>query len=190
LATSAGNLAEVDARVSVCRACPRLVSWREDVAVMKRRAFAGEPYWGRPIAGWGDPRAWLLVVGLAPAAHGGNRTGRIFTGDRSGDWISPRCHRAGLAAQSSSVAAGDGQGLVGVRIAAPRALRAAGQPPHAAGTGHLRALVRREVTLLAGNLRVLMALGGFAWEAMLAAARRLDWSRRGRPRFGHGAQPT
>ena len=103
LAADAGAIAELDADVSVCRACPRLVAWREEVAVTKRRAFADQPYWGRPVPGWGSPRPRLLIVGLAPAAHGANRTGRVFTGDRSGDQLFASLHRCGLVNQAESV---------------------------------------------------------------------------------------
>ncbi len=116
LAASAGSLAELTARQSVCRACPRLVEWREQVAVAKRRSFAAERYWGRPIPGWGADQPAVLIVGLAPAAHGGNRTGRIFTGDRSGDVLFASLWRCGLAAKPASVAAGDGQRLLGARM--------------------------------------------------------------------------
>ena len=117
LAASA-DLPGLDAAVSVCRACPRLVTWREDVAATKRASFAGEPYWGRPIFGWGAARPAVLDLGLAPAANGGNRTGRIFTGDRSGDWLFASLHRVGLAARETSVHAGDGQRLLGTRMVA------------------------------------------------------------------------
>ena len=124
LAAGAGSLAELGARESVCRACPRLVEWREQVARVKRRAHSDEPYWGRPVAGWGNEQARILIVGLAPAAHGGNRTGRIFTGDRSGDVLFASLHRCGLAAQADSVRAGDGQRLLDTgmvpRSGAPR----------------------------------------------------------------------
>jgi uracil-DNA glycosylase family 4 len=181
------DLAELDARISVCRACPRLVAWREQVAVDKRAAFADQPYWGRPVTGWGDPGAWLLVLGLAPAAHGGNRTGRVFTGDRSGDWLFAALHRAGLAATGTSVHAGDGQRLLGVRIVA--AVRCA--PPDNRPTPQERDAcapwLDAELALLTG-VRVIVCLGGFAWDAalrQLAAAGHVV--PRPRPRFGHGA---
>jgi uracil-DNA glycosylase family 4 len=190
LAATAPGLATLDSRVSVCRACPRLVAWREEIAVVKRRAFAAEPYWGRPVPGWGDPQAWLLVVGLAPAAHGGNRTGRIFTGDRSGDWIFAALHRAGLAAQPESTAAGDGQALDGVRIAAPVHCAPPANRPDPAERDACGPWLDREVTLLEPGLRAVLALGSFSWTATLACARRLGWTTPGggsRPRFGHGA---
>ncbi|MCA0295177.1 MAG: uracil-DNA glycosylase [Actinobacteria bacterium] len=181
------DLHELDARVSVCRACPRLVAWREQVATEKRASFATEPYWGRPIPGWGDPQPWLVVLGLAPAAHGGNRTGRVFTGDRSGDWLFAALHRAGLAALPTSVHAGDGQRLDGVRIVA--AVRCA--PPDNRPTTDERDTcapwLAAELALLP-TARVILCLGGFAWDAALrqlaAAGNAVP---RPRPRFGHGA---
>ncbi|MDQ1625557.1 MAG: uracil-DNA glycosylase, partial [Actinomycetota bacterium] len=119
LAATARSVAELDARVSVCRACPRLVEWRESVAVAKRRSFSDQPYWGRPIPGWGDDRARVVVIGLAPAAHGGNRTGRIFTGDRSGDWLFAALHRVALASSPVSVTAYDALELHSTRITLP-----------------------------------------------------------------------
>jgi uracil-DNA glycosylase family 4 len=188
LARTAPDLAALEARVGVCRACPRLVEWREEVAVTKRRAFAGEPYWGRPIPGWGDERAWLLVVGLAPAAHGGNRTGRIFTGDRSGDWIFAALHRAGLAAQEHSVHAADGQRLVGARMAAPVRCAPPANKPLPVERDTCAPWLDRELELLAGSLRVVLALGGFAWDAFLTAASRGGWRVPvPRPKFTHGA---
>jgi uracil-DNA glycosylase family 4 len=186
LAANAPSLERLDARVSVCRACPRLVEWRERVAVEKRAAYRDEPYWGRPIPGWGDPRARILVLGLAPAAHGGNRTGRIFTGDRSGDWLFAALHRAGLARLATSTRAGDGQHLSDVRIAA--AVRCA--PPANAPTPEERDTCRpwlvRELELLRPRLAVVVVLGGFAWAALwpaLVAAGYDVPARRGR--FGH-----
>ncbi len=183
------DLAELTARVSVCRACPRLVTWREDVAEAKRASYSGEPYWGRPIAGWGDPQPAVLVLGLAPAAHGGNRTGRIFTGDRSGDWLFAALHRAGLAVQATSEHAGDGQRLLHTRMVA--AVRCA--PPDNKPTPEERDTcapwLDRELDLLLPTVRVVVCLGSFAWEAGLAAFRRLGHEvPRPKPRFGHGAE--
>jgi uracil-DNA glycosylase family 4 len=183
------SLEDVTARSSVCRACPRLVGWREEVAVAKRAAFADQPYWGRPVPGWGDAAPAVLVVGLAPAAHGGNRTGRIFTGDRSGDWLFAAMHRAGLAAQSTSVAAGDGQRLLHTRVVA--AVRCA--PPDNRPTVDERdtcaGWLDREVALVLAHVRVVLCLGGFAWTAALGTLSRAGCTvPRPRPRFGHGAE--
>nr|WP_269809687.1 uracil-DNA glycosylase [Kineosporia rhizophila] len=188
LSRSSGNLAELEARQSVCAACPRLVSWREEVARMGRRAYRGQPYWGRPIPGWGDPLASLLVVGLAPAAHGGNRTGRVFTGDRSGDWIFAALHRAGYASQERSEIAGDGQSLSEVRIAAPVRCAPPDNKPLPSERDACAPWLDRELELLP-HLRVMLALGTFAWDSALRAARRAGWTVPvPRPRFGHGAQ--
>ncbi len=188
LSRSSGNLAELEARQSVCAACPRLVSWREEVARMGRRAYRGQPYWGRPIPGWGDPLASLLVVGLAPAAHGGNRTGRVFTGDRSGDWIFAALHRAGYASQERSEIAGDGQSLSEVRIAAPVRCAPPDNKPLPSERDACAPWLDRELELLP-HLRVMLALGTFAWDSALRAARRAGWTVPvPRPRFGHGAR--
>ncbi|MGL5857680.1 MAG: uracil-DNA glycosylase [Angustibacter sp.] len=189
LAASAADVATVDARVSACRACPRLVAWREQVATTRRAAFADQPYWGRPVPGFGDPAPRLLVVGLAPAAHGANRTGRMFTGDRSGDWIYAALHRAGYAGVPYSRHAGDGQHLDGARIVA--AVRCA--PPANAPTGAERATcapwLDRDVELARPTLRAVLALGAIGFAAFLGSARRLGWAvPRPSPRFGHGVE--
>ncbi len=187
LAASAADLGELDARVSVCRSCPRLVAWREDVALVKRRAFADEPYWGRPIAGWGASDPTIALVGLAPAAHGGNRTGRIFTGDRSGDWLFAALHRAGLAAQPTSVRAGDGQRLIGVRMMAAVRCAPPANKPTVEERDTCRPWLDREFQLVAPTLRVIVALGGFGWTAVLATlASSGVVLPRPIPRFGHG----
>ncbi|WP_166133541.1 uracil-DNA glycosylase [Nocardioides ochotonae] len=183
------GLGELDARVSVCRACPRLVRWREDVAVHKRASYADQPYWGRPIPGWGPADARILVVGLAPAAQGGNRTGRIFTGDRSGDWLFASLHRVGLATRATSVHAADGQALVDTRMVA--AVRCA--PPQNKPTTEERHTcapwLDTELALLAGTVRVAVALGAIGWAAALTAFGAAGWKvPRPRPRFGHGAE--
>ena len=190
LASSAADVAELQARISVCRACPRLVRWRESVAREGRRAaFADQPYWGRPGPSFGDPEAEVLLIGLAPAANGTNRTGRMFTGDSSGDFLWAALHRTGWAALPTSVGAGDGQRLEGMRIVA--AVRCA--PPGNAPTGAERATcapwLARDVELALPHLRVVLCLGGIAWDAALGAARGLGWEvPRPKPRFGHAAE--
>jgi uracil-DNA glycosylase family 4 len=191
LATGAVSLAVLDARVSVCRACPRLVEWREKVARDKRRSYADETYWGRPVPGWGDATPSVLVLGLAPAAHGGNRTGRVFTGDRSGDWLYASLHRVGLAALPTSTHAGDGQRLLGTRVLA--AVRCA--PPANKPTPEERDAcapwLDRELAVTGRSTRVVVALGSFAWQAALAAYTRAGVDLpRPRPRFGHAAEVT
>ncbi|MEO7060886.1 MAG: uracil-DNA glycosylase [Lapillicoccus sp.] len=193
LAQAATTPAELDARISVCRACPRLVDWRESVATTgKRASFADQPYWGRPGPGFGDPdptRAEVLVVGLAPAANGTNRTGRMFTGDRSGDWLYAALHRGGYASQPTSTASGDGLVLHGIRIvAAVRCAPPANKPTPAERDtcGHW---LDRDLQLAAPRLRSMLALGSIGWDAALASARRVGWTvPRPKPRFGHGAE--
>ena len=189
LARGAQGLAVLDAASSVCRACPRLVAWREEVAVVKRRAYRDEPYWGRPAPGFGDPAAGLLVVGLAPAAHGANRTGRLFTGDRSGDWLLAALHRAGAANQAASTDAADGLELTGVRLAAAVRCAPPGNAPLPAERDTCLPWLGREIELTAPTVRVVLALGGFGWQATLGAARSLGWSvPRPAARFGHGSR--
>lgn len=185
------SLGELDAAVSVCRACPRLVAWRERVALEKRAAFADQEYWGRPAPSFGDPAPSILIVGLAPAAHGANRTGRMFTGDRSGDWLFAALHRAGYASQAEATHANDGLTLHGVRITATCHCAPPDNKPTTAEVATCAGWLDRELTLLSGELRSILCLGGIAWNATLAAARRLGWGvPRPKPAFGHGARTT
>jgi uracil-DNA glycosylase family 4 len=185
---SAERLEDIEREVVTCRRCPRLVAWRELVAREKRAAFAGETYWGRPIPGFGDPAARILVLGLAPAAHGANRTGRVFTGDRSGDFLFAALHRTGFANQPTSVRAGDGLELRDAWITA--AVRCA--PPQNKPTPRERdnclPFAVRELAALQG-VRVIVCLGAFAWDAALRLlSARGATVPRPRPRFGHGAE--
>ena len=175
--------------MSVCRACPRLVAWREQVALDKRAAYAGEPYWGRPVIGWGSRTPRILVVGLAPAANGGNRTGRVFTGDRSGDWLFAALHRAGLAELSTSEHAADGQRLHGVRLAAAVRCAPPANKPTPAERDTCAPWLDAELALVSPHLRVVVALGSFGWDAALKALARAGWTvPRPRPRFGHAVE--
>jgi uracil-DNA glycosylase len=189
LAGSAATLAELTARQSVCRACPRLVAWREQVAVTRRRAFVDEPYWGRPVPGWGSERPRLLIVGLAPAAHGGNRTGRIFTGDRSGDFLFASLYRCGLAEKPTSVSAGDGQRLIATRMAAAVRCAPPDNKPEPVERDACAPWLVAELRLVAGDLRTIVCLGGFAWQAIWSALGGCGFVLpRPRPRFAHGAE--
>jgi uracil-DNA glycosylase family 4 len=189
LAASAADLAELTARQSVCRACPRLVAWREEVAVARRKSFISETYWGRPIPGWGDPAPAILILGLAPAAHGGNRTGRIFTGDRSGDFLFASLYRTGLASQPTSVAPGDGQQLFGARMVAAVRCAPPENKPTPAERDTCAPWLAAELRLVAAPLRVIVCLGGFAWQALWPVLAEGGYEvPRPRPAFGHGAE--
>ncbi len=178
------EIGRLDAEVSVCRACPRLVDWREEVAVTKRRAYAAEPYWGRPVTGWGSAHPRILVLGLAPAAHGGNRTGRVFTGDRSGDQLFAALHRAGLVNQPTSVDAADGLSTNSIRVAAAVRCAPPGNAPTPAERAACEPWLAAEWRLIGRDVRVIVALGGFAWQAAL---RLVGAGVSPRPKFGHGA---
>jgi uracil-DNA glycosylase len=189
LAASAGSLDELTARESVCRACDRLVRWREQVALTRRRSFENEAYWGRPVPGWGDDAAAILILGLAPAAHGGNRTGRVFTGDRSGDWLFASLWRCGLAVQPESVAADDGQRLISARMAAAVRCAPPANKPEPSERDTCAPWLAAEFDLLTATLRVVVCLGHFAWQALWPQLSDAGYEvPRPRPPFGHGAE--
>jgi uracil-DNA glycosylase family 4 len=181
------GLAALEAEVTRCRRCPRLVAWREEVAATRRAAFKDDIYWGRPIPGFGDPAARVLILGLAPAAHGANRTGRVFTGDRSGDFLFAALHRTGFANQPTSVSRDDGLELTGAWItAAVRCAPPANKPTPAERDTCLPWTVA-ELDHVA-HVRVVVCLGAFAWDAALRLRAALGHPPpRPRPRFGHGA---
>jgi uracil-DNA glycosylase len=176
------DLQRLNRAVVQCRRCPRLVAWRERVASEKRAAFRDQVYWGRPVPGFGDPAAGLLILGLAPAAHGGNRTGRIFTGDRSGDWLFASLYRTGFANQPTSVAADDGLALSACYITAPVKCAPPDNRPLPAERDACAPWLAAELALL--DLRVVVALGAFAWDQALRHLGPV----RPKPRFGHGAE--
>ncbi len=181
------DLRELEREVISCRRCPRLVAWREEVARVKRASFAGEEYWGKPLPGFGDPDAAVLVIGLAPAAHGGNRTGRIFTGDRSGDWLFGSLYRTGFANQPTSVARDDGLRLGGCYISAAVRCAPPANKPTPAERDNCLPYLERELGLLE-SVRVIVTLGSFAWDATLRVLAALEVAiPRPRPKFGHGA---
>ena len=189
LAARASSVADLDAMVSVCRACPRLVTWREEVAEVKRKSFAAQPYWGRPVPGWGSAHPRLFIVGLAPAAHGGNRTGRVFTGDRSGDMLYAALHRAGLANSPLSVDAADGLALIDTRIAAAVRCAPPANKPTPAEQQTCVPWLDAEWRLVAEHVQVIVALGGFAWRAALQMVRTGGGSvGTPVPKFGHAAE--
>jgi uracil-DNA glycosylase family 4 len=176
------DLATLRSDVVTCRSCPRLVEWREQIGREKRAAFRDETYWAKPVAGFGDPAARLVVVGLAPAAHGANRTGRMFTGDRSGDVLFAALHRAGYASQAEAVAADDGLELAGAWITSPVKCAPPQNKPTVEERDTCAPFLERELDLLT-EARVFLVLGGFGYEAL---ARFLGL--RPRPKFGHGVE--
>ena len=182
------GIAELNRRVTSCRACPRLVAWREACAADPPRRYRGQEYWARPLPGFGDADAAILIVGLAPAAHGGNRTGRMFTGDRSGDWLYAALHRAGMANRPESVEAGDGLELRGAYVSAVvRCAPPANSPTTVERDTCIPYLVE-ELALLE-RVSVIVCLGAFAWDgALRMLARAGHATPRPKPRFGHGAE--
>ena len=187
--TDLAGLADLEAEIVSCFRCPRLVAWREAVALEKVKRFRDEPYWGRPLPGFGDPDGRILIVGLAPAAHGGNRTGRVFTGDASGDFLWAALHRAGLADRASSRRADDGLALTDVRIAAAVRCAPPANKPTIEERDTCAPFLARELGLLA-SVRVIVALGAFGWDAtlrVLAEGGHVPATGR-RPVFGHSAE--
>jgi uracil-DNA glycosylase family 4 len=187
MADRAAALAALTAEVVECRQCPRLVAWRELVAREKVARFRDETYWGRPVPGFGDPDARILIVGLAPAAHGGNRTGRVFTGDASGDFLFAAMHAVGLANQPTSRRADDGLALLDAYVAAPVRCAPPANKPTPDERANCQPYLVRELKILS-RVRVLVALGAYAWESSFRVAAALTGEdARPRPRFGHGA---
>ena len=181
---SGDSLDRIRGEIVVCRLCPRLVEWREQVAREKVARFTDQEYWGRPVPGWGDPDAAIVILGLAPAAHGGNRTGRIFTGDRSGDFLFASLHRTGFANQPTSVAAEDGLRLRDVYVGAVNRCAPPANKPTPQERDRCLPYLERELAVLR-DLRVLVALGAFAWDGALRALAALGHVVKPRPRFGH-----
>lgn len=178
----------LDQRVASCRRCPRLISWCQEVALTKRAAYRDEDYWGGPVPGFGDdPQIW--IVGLAPAAHGANRTGRMFTGDRSGDWLFASLHRVGLARQASSTSRGDGQALLGVRITAAVHCAPPANKPEPEERRACSHWLEEELRIIEPEVRVIVPLGGIAWTAALGVLRQVGWEVPS-TQFGHGASAT
>ena len=182
------SLVALEARITRCRSCPRLVAWREQVARLRRRAYRDEEYWGRPVPGFGDPAARIVLVGLAPGAHGSNRTGRMFTGDRSGEFLFAALHRAGLATAPVSVTRDDPLQLPGAFLTSAARCAPPSNRPTPEELKRCAPFLDEELELLS-RARVLVALGAVGWEAILAhlarTGRRLP---RPKPRFGHGAE--
>jgi uracil-DNA glycosylase family 4 len=176
--------------IAGCRLCPRLVEWRERVGAEKRKAFRDEEYWARPVPGFGDPAARLLVLGLAPAAHGANRTGRMFTGDRSGDWLYAALHRAGFATQPTSTHRGDGLELIGAWVTSAVKCAPPDNKPGPDERDACMPFVLRELAALP-DVRAVVCLGGFAWDGALRVLRGAGHALPApQPKFGHGAEAT
>ena len=187
-APSVPDLPSLDLAISQCRACPRLVEWREETARVKRASYRDWTYWARPVPGFGTGDARITIVGLAPAAHGGNRTGRVFTGDRSGDWLYAALHRVGLANQATSVSVDDGLRLADTRILAAVRCAPPANKPTPTERDTCAPWMARELELLP-ELRVIVVLGQFAWFALWPVLAGMSYAiPRPRQRFAHGAQ--
>jgi uracil-DNA glycosylase family 4 len=181
------DLVAIGAEVVACRRCPRLVAWREHVAIEKVARFADQVYWGKPVPGFGDPAAKVMLIGLAPAAHGGNRTGRIFTGDRSGDFLYGALYRTGFASRPTSVSMDDGLRLDGAYLTAVNRCAPPGNKPTPDERDACLPFLEREIAVIP-ELEVLVCLGAFAWDGALRALGSLGHTTRPKPRFGHGAE--
>jgi uracil-DNA glycosylase len=181
------SLAALAPKLSRCRACPRLVEWREQIAETKRAAFADQTYWGRPVSGFGDPQARLLIVGLAPAAHGANRTGRMFTGDRSGDWLFRALHETGFANQASCLARDDGLALTDAWVTSMVKCAPPDNKPSIAERDQCFAWIEQELDLLP-EVQVIVALGNFGWDGALRLLRERGHGVKPKPKFGHGVE--
>ncbi|MCX4718230.1 uracil-DNA glycosylase [Streptomyces virginiae] len=190
-AAKARTLTELETRLVRCRACPRLVAWREETALAKRPAFADWEYWGRPVPGFGPADAAMMITGLAPAAHGANRTGRMFTGDRAGDLLYATLYELGLASQATATGLDDGLELYGVRVTAPVHCAPPANRPTTGERDTCRVWLVREAQLMQPTLRSVVVLGTFGWQAALSALEEAGWSvPPPRPAFGHGVRTT
>jgi uracil-DNA glycosylase family 4 len=182
------SIAALDKAITACTLCPRLVEWREEVAITKRAAYADHDYWGKPVTGFGDPKAEIIIVGLAPGAHGANRTGRIFTGDSSGDFLFPALYRAGLAKLAISDSRSDGQELYRTRILCAVRCAPPGNKPTTEEKATCAPFMANEIELLMPTAKVFVALGNFAWTGLIAQLLSMDFELPSpRPKFAHGA---
>jgi uracil-DNA glycosylase family 4 len=185
------SLPLLDKEIVGCRKCPRLVQWREEVAVVKRKSYEDQTYWGKPVPGFGPSDARIVIVGLAPGAHGANRTGRIFTGDSSGDWLYKALHKAGLAAIPTSTSADDGQKLIDTRITCAVRCAPPDNKPSTEEKAECSDYLVNEFDLLLPTARSFVALGSFAWSAIIKSLRALDYQiSTPTPKFGHGESFT
>ena len=185
------SLKLLDQKIVACRRCPRLVQWREEVAVVKRKSYENEKYWGKPVPGFGPDNARVIIVGLAPGAHGANRTGRIFTGDSSGDWLYKALHKNGLATIPTSTSANDGQTLIDTRITCAVRCAPPDNKPSTEEKVECSDYLTNEIELLMPTARVFLALGSFAWSATIKTLRAMDHQiSTPTPKFGHGESFT
>jgi uracil-DNA glycosylase family 4 len=182
------SIAALDKAITTCRLCPRLVEWREEVAITKRAAYSDHDYWGKPVTGFGDAKAEIIIVGLAPGAHGANRTGRIFTGDSSGDFLFPSLYRSGLAKLPISDSRDDGQELIRTRILCAVRCAPPGNKPTNEEKATCAPFMANEIELLLPTAKVFVALGNFAWTGLIAQLLSMSFEiPTPRPKFGHGA---